>query len=224
MDHCLALPRGRSHKTRRCRGVTYPESYITKYLTNTKITASPYMYSGRGQTWGSVVAGGERGLGSLGVPSSRPAPPAVTGLTTGLLWSGLDNLLNLDQAPSRLNFDAWVNRPGDAWSLDPEKEASAALGSPPRAPAGFASPRAASLFRICITPPFLMFLEGGQTGHLCRNRFPCTYTFFGPRGKVVALEKLRIPSPNTKKCIRAEHQSNRLARVLFVPRRARPEG
>jgi len=31
------LPRGRSHKTRRFRGVTYPESYITKYTKYTKI-------------------------------------------------------------------------------------------------------------------------------------------------------------------------------------------
>jgi len=29
--------RGRSHETRRCRGVTYPESYITKYTTYTQI-------------------------------------------------------------------------------------------------------------------------------------------------------------------------------------------
>ena len=31
---------------------------------------------------------------------NKLAPPAVTGLTTGLLWSGLDILLNLEQAPS----------------------------------------------------------------------------------------------------------------------------
>ena len=34
---CLVLPRGRSHKARKCRGVTHPESYITKYKTCTKI-------------------------------------------------------------------------------------------------------------------------------------------------------------------------------------------
>ena len=28
--------RGKSHKTRKCRGVTYPESYTTKYSTFTK--------------------------------------------------------------------------------------------------------------------------------------------------------------------------------------------
>ena len=33
--------RGRSHKTRRCRGVTYPESYITKYKTYTKRNHPP---------------------------------------------------------------------------------------------------------------------------------------------------------------------------------------
>ena len=37
VDHCLVLPRGRSHKTRRCRGVTYPESFITRYTTCNKI-------------------------------------------------------------------------------------------------------------------------------------------------------------------------------------------
>ncbi|KAJ1464017.1 hypothetical protein T484DRAFT_1758411, partial [Baffinella frigidus] len=41
---------------------------------------------------------------------NKLAPPAVTGLTTGLLWSGLDNLLTFDMAPSRLNFDAWVSK------------------------------------------------------------------------------------------------------------------
>jgi len=35
MDHCLVLT-GEVHKTRRCRGVTYPESYITKCTTYTK--------------------------------------------------------------------------------------------------------------------------------------------------------------------------------------------
>ena len=33
---CLVVPRGRSHTTRRCRGVTYLESYITRYTTYTK--------------------------------------------------------------------------------------------------------------------------------------------------------------------------------------------
>ena len=38
--------RGRSHKTTRCRGVTYPESYITKYTTYTK-TKSTFLYQKR---------------------------------------------------------------------------------------------------------------------------------------------------------------------------------
>ena len=32
----IYIPRGRPHKTKRCRDVTYPESYITKYTTFTK--------------------------------------------------------------------------------------------------------------------------------------------------------------------------------------------
>ena len=28
---CINIYSGRSHKTRRCRGITFPESYITKY-------------------------------------------------------------------------------------------------------------------------------------------------------------------------------------------------
>jgi len=36
IDSGLVGSRGRSHKTRRCRGVTYPESYITKYTTYSK--------------------------------------------------------------------------------------------------------------------------------------------------------------------------------------------
>ena len=36
--------RGRSHKTRRCRGVAYPESYITKYTTYTKITSVSWCF------------------------------------------------------------------------------------------------------------------------------------------------------------------------------------
>ena len=39
----LVLPRGRSHKTRRCRGVTYQESYSTKYTTYTKTKGHLYM-------------------------------------------------------------------------------------------------------------------------------------------------------------------------------------
>lgn len=41
---------------------------------------------------------------------NKLAPPALTGLSTGLLWSGLDNLLTLEMAPSRLNFESWLNR------------------------------------------------------------------------------------------------------------------
>ena len=39
---------------------------------------------------------------------NKLAPAAVTGLTTGLLWGGLDNLLTFEIAPAKLNFDAWV--------------------------------------------------------------------------------------------------------------------
>ena len=70
---------------------------------------------------------------------------------------------------------------------------------------------------------FTEIFEGGQAGDLPRNRFLCTLTLFGSRGKVVALEKLRIPSPNTKKCQGAEHRSNRLAAICLVTRWARPE-
>ena len=35
----IIAARGKSHKTRRCRGVTYPESYITEYATYTKTTS-----------------------------------------------------------------------------------------------------------------------------------------------------------------------------------------
>ena len=37
IDHCLVLPRGRSHTTRRCRGVTYPGSNITEYTPYTEL-------------------------------------------------------------------------------------------------------------------------------------------------------------------------------------------
>ena len=43
---------------------------------------------------------------------NKLAPAAVTGLTTGLLWSGRDNLLSFEMAPSRLYFDAWVSKTG----------------------------------------------------------------------------------------------------------------
>ena len=68
------------------------------------------------------------------------------------------------------------------------------------------------------------FWECDGAGHSPWNRFICTGTLFGSRGKVAALEKLRISSPNTKKCSRAEHRSNRLAVIALLPRRARPEG
>ena len=42
--------------------------------------------------------------------------------------------------------------------------------------------------------------EGVEAGDLCRNMFNATLTIFGSRGKVVVLEKLRIPSPGPKKC------------------------
>jgi hypothetical protein len=41
---------------------------------------------------------------------NKLAPPAVTGLTTGLLWSGLDSLLTLQMTPSRLNFESWISK------------------------------------------------------------------------------------------------------------------
>ena len=44
-----------------------------------------------------------------------------------------------------------------------------------------------------------------------RNMFIATLTLFGSRGKVVALEKLRISSPRPKKCQGGEHRSNRRA-------------
>ena len=49
--------------------------------------------------------------------------------------------------------------------------------------------------------------EGGQAGVLCRNMFNATWSLFGSRGKVVALEKLRIPSPGPKKWPGGEHRS-----------------
>jgi hypothetical protein len=53
MDHCLALPRGRSHTTRRCRGATCPASYITKYTTYTNIKRTFPLCSFDGLTGGS---------------------------------------------------------------------------------------------------------------------------------------------------------------------------
>ena len=41
--------------------------------------------------------------------------------------------------------------------------------------------------------------EGVEAGDLCRNMFIATCPLFGSRGKVVALEKLRISSPGPKK-------------------------
>jgi len=41
------LKRGRSHKTRRCRGVTYPESNITKYTTYTEMNVC----TSHGRNW-----------------------------------------------------------------------------------------------------------------------------------------------------------------------------
>ena len=67
--------------------------------------------------------------------------------------------------------------------------------------------------------------EGGaEAGDLPRNRFIVTGTLFGCRSKVEALEKLRILSPGPKKCTDGKHQSDRLAAIFLVPRRARPEG
>ena len=57
-----------------------------------------------------------------------------------------------------------------------------------------------------------------------RNRFPYTYPLFRSRGKVVALETLRIPSPGPKMWVCVQHRSNRLAAFILIPRRARPEG
>ena len=42
-------------------------------------------------------------------------------------------------------------------------------------------------------------MEGVEAGDLCRNMFIATCPLFGSRGKVVALEKLRISSPGPKK-------------------------
>ena len=65
--------------------------------------------------------------------------------------------------------------------------------------------------------------EGAEAGDLPRNRFIATPILFGSRGKVVALEKLRILSPGPKKCGGGEHPSNQLAVSFLVPRRALPE-
>jgi hypothetical protein len=43
---CLVSPRRRSHMTRRCRGVTHPESYITKHSTYSKNTRSTRVVRG----------------------------------------------------------------------------------------------------------------------------------------------------------------------------------
>ena len=70
---------------------------------------------------------------------------------------------------------------------------------------------------------FLCQREGAEAGDLCRNMFNATLTLFGSRGKVVALQKLRISSPNTKKCQGGKHRSNRLA-ALFFGTEAGPSG
>ena len=58
--------------------------------------------------------------------------------------------------------------------------------------------------------------EGVQAGlQLPRNRFICTPALSGSRGKVVALEQLRIPSPGPKKCGGAGHRFNRLAEIFW---------